>query len=211
MIASVYRRMLIQKAIKSIHSMPGSWVRVDDISRTLGGLDLCLSVHEGRRGKTVDSWIVTCRGVHEIHITELDGGGLALYPTSHPAAQQYVARQAELRWPRSSNEANVIAKLHRAHAKAVDDWIPFDRYLLFNVYWIAPSFAPVSGDNFVCRGPEFLLRAYAKALRTVGEQARVTLRGSPKAKPIRPNVLHFGTSHVVANVFGAEHLAKVRS
>jgi hypothetical protein len=210
MIASVYRRMLIQKAIRSICLMPDSWVRVDHVSRTRGGLDLRLSVHEGRRGKAVDSWIITCRGVHEIYITDLDGGGLALYPTSHPAAQQYVARQAELRWPRSSNEANVIAKLHRVHAKAVDDWIPFDRYLLFNVYWITPSFAPVSGDNFVCRGPEFLLRAYAKALRTVGEQARLTLRGSSKAKPIRPSVLHFGTSYVVANVFAAEHLARVR-
>ena len=99
---------------------------------------------------------MTCRGVHEVSISDLDGGGLAYYPASHPAAKQYVARQAELRWPCSSNEARVIDTLHRAHADAVDDWIPFDRYLLFNVYWIAPSFAPVSGNNFACTPKHFL-------------------------------------------------------
>lgn len=186
--------MLMQRAIKSIQSMPESWVRVNQVSRMPGGLELSLSIHGGRRGNAVDHWVVVCRGVREVQITDLDGGGLAIYPTSHPAAQQYVARRAELRWPRSSDQAKVIDTLHRAHAKAVDDWIPFDRYLPLNVNWIVPSFAPVSGNNFVCRGPEFLLRAYAKALRKAGESARVNVRGSSKVNRIRACVLHFGAS-----------------
>jgi hypothetical protein len=106
-----------------------------------------------------------------------------------------------MRWLRSSNAAEVLATLYRAHAEAVDDWIPFDRYLLVNSPWIDAARA----DKFVCRGPDFLLRAYASALRVTGEQVRVTLRGSPKLKSIRPKVLHFGESYVVANTFAAQH------
>ena len=52
--------------------------------------------------------------------------------------------------------------------KAVDGWIPFDRYLLINTPYngtpFLPYFAPVSGNRFVCKGPDFLLKAYANAL-----------------------------------------------
>jgi hypothetical protein len=92
-----------------------------------------------------------------------------------------------------------------------DDWIPFDRYLLMNTPWngsdYLPHFAPVSGTKFVCRGPDFLIRIYAKALEAIGEQVQVTVRSNLKRKAIRPNVLHFGTSHVVAETFTAQQSA----
>jgi hypothetical protein len=185
--------MHIREAIQSIHRAPDSWVRLDQVRRLHGGLDIYFSIHHGRRGKTTDHWVVTCRDVREIKITDFDGGGLAVYPCSHPAARQYVARRAELRWPQSCVNAQVLMALHQAHRRVADDWIPCDRYLV----------APASGGNFVCRGPEFLLRAYVKALKALGKPARITLRGSLKMKSTRPQVLHFGESYVVANRLSA--------
>jgi hypothetical protein len=92
--------------------------------------------------------------------------------------------------------------------ETVDDWIPFDDYLFVNTPWngtsFCPDFAPVSGSNFICRGPDFLLRAYGKALEAIGEPVRLTLCGAPRSKSIRPKVLHFGTSYVVADEFVAQ-------
>jgi hypothetical protein len=205
--------MLIQNAVKLIVSIPDSWVGVEQLRRIPGGLEVCFSVREGQRGKKVDAWSVTCRGVHETRITDFDGGGLAIYPSTHPAAHQYVARHAELRWSRTCDKAQVLAVLCQAHTKAADDWIPFDRYLLINTPWngtsVVPHFAPVSGSKFVCRGPDFLVRAYAEALEAIGEGAQLTLRGSPKSRSILPKVLHFGSSYVVANAFAAERRAGI--
>jgi hypothetical protein len=199
--------MVIRKALKSIASIADGWVRLDHVRRMTGGLDLCFSIHKGRRGKATGHWAVVCRGVHEFNITDFDGGGLRVYPTSHPAARQYVARRAELRWPRSGDAVKVLVALQRAHVAAVDDWIPFNRYVLINTPWsgtsFLPDFAPISGRDFICKGPDFLLRAYAKALEAAGERARFTLRGSPTSKSIRPQVLHFGESYIVADTFGA--------
>jgi len=156
-------------------------------------------------------WSVTCRRVHEAKITSIDGGSLRVYPATHPAARQYVARRAELRWPRTCDEAKVLLALYRAHTRAADDWIPFDRYLSIETPWtgtsLRPHFAPISGDNFVCRGPDFLVRTYAKALEAIGEQVQLTLRRASKLKPAQPRVLHFGESYVVAERFRAEPAA----
>ena len=60
-------------------------------------------------------------------------------------------------------------------------------------------------------GPEFLIRAYAKALRLAlwGERVKVTLRGTGKPKPGRTKVLHFGTSYIVADEFVANRQAEL--
>jgi hypothetical protein len=200
--------MLIQSAVRLIDSTPNRWVRVEQVRRISGGLQLCFSVHKGQRGKKIDGWSVTCRRVHEATVTAFDGGGLRMYPATHPAARQYVARRAELRWPRTCDKAKVLLALYRAHTKAAGDWISFDRYLSIETSSTGTPFqphsAPISGDNFVCRGPDFLIRAYAKALETIGERVRLTLRRLPKLKPIQPRVLHFGESYVVADIFTAE-------
>lgn len=204
--------MLIQTAIKSMHSISDGWVRVDKLRRKGGSLELCFSVHKGKRGEKVESWIVNCIGVHEANITDFDGGGLAVYPSSHPAARQYFAPRAEIRWHTTCNEASVLAALYLAHLETVDYWIPFDRYLPINAGWhgtsALPCFAPVSGSKVVCRGPDFLIRAYAKALESVGERAKLTIRNSPRLNSIRQKVLHFGESYVVANSFDAKRLGE---
>ncbi len=203
--------MLIQSAVKLVHSIPDSWVRAEQVRRISGGLEVCFSVHKGQRGKRIDGWSVTCRGVHEAKITAVDGGGLLLYRATHPAARQYVVPRAELRWPRTCDEAKVLLALYRAHTRAADDWIPFDRYLSIETPWTGTSFQPhvaaISGNNFVCRGPDFLVRAYAKALEAIGERVHLTLRRAPKLKPTLPRVLHFGESYVVADSFTAEQAA----
>jgi hypothetical protein len=141
-------------------------------------------------------------------ITEDDGGGFRLFPSDHPAARQYSARRAELRWPRTCGEAKTLVALFRAHVAETDDWIPFDRYLRINTPWngtsFLPHFAPVSGSNFVCRGPDYLIRAYARALQRTGEKVKVTVRNeNKKRKAIRSKILHFGMSYVVADSFTA--------
>jgi len=203
--------MLIQSAVKLVDTIPDSWLRVEHVRRISGGLEVCFSVHKGQRGKRVGRLSVACHRVHEAKITDMDGGGLSVYAGTHPAARQYVARRAELRWPRSSNEAQVYLALRRAHLRAVDDWIPFDRYLPIETYWNAtspqPLFTPVSGNSFVCRGPDFLVRTYANALEEIGERVQLTLRRVPKLRPTKPKVLHFGESFVVADSFTAEWAA----
>jgi hypothetical protein len=205
--------MLIQSAVKLIGSIPDGWVRMEQFRRISGGFEVSFSIHKGQRGKKIEGWSVRCRGVHEAKISEMDGGGLGLYASNHPAAWQYVARRAELRWGRTCDEAKVLLALFRAHVEAVDDWIPFDRYLQVGTNWnsasFLPNFAPVSGKRFVCRGPDFLLRAYARALEAVGEEATLTMRSSAKPRSIRPRVLHFGDSYIVADVFTAERQEEV--
>jgi len=91
--------MRIQAFIEKADSMPNGWARVEHVRKVPAGLSLDFSVHHGRRGKSLGRWTVTLRGIHEIKITDLDGGGLAVYPSSHPAARQYVARFATLGGP----------------------------------------------------------------------------------------------------------------
>ena len=172
-------------------SEPNGWVRLGQVGKKLGQLELRFSIHEENRGrKKIGSWTIICECVREAQITDFDGGGLALYPTIHPAARQYTSRQGLLRWTISHNKAAVLGALYQAHTDAVDDWIPFDRYLPTNV---------ISSKKCVCRGPHFLLRAYARALR--GELPRLDLLAVGKVRRTRLRVLHFGESFVVAEGF----------
>lgn len=185
--------MRIEKAIELIVGSADSWVRLEEVRKVSRGLVLSFGIHKGRRGKRVDAWRITCSEVHEANITALDGGGLALYSSTHPAARECVAPRAEVRWSGTSDEAVLIGTLYKAHTEAVDDWIPFDWY---------SGIQAVSKDKFVCRGPDFLMRAYAKALGSIGKQPQVILRR--KRTTVRPRVLHFGDSYIVANTFIAE-------
>lgn len=137
---------------------------------------------------------IRCLGVREFQIADVDGGGLALYSGTHPAARQFTARQAILRWS-GCDAAAAMGAVCRAHIDAAYDWIPVDRYV--DIWAIA-------GKKFVCRGPDFLLRAYAKSLRLIGAQARLRLRAKRKPEKVRPRVLHFGASFVVATTFIAQ-------
>jgi hypothetical protein len=183
----------IEDAIKKVHSLPESWVRVEQVLRIPTGLEICMAIHRGRRGKKAEGLRITCRGIREFRIYDVDGGGLALYPRTHPAARQFLARKAVLRWG-SCDCAAAIGELCQAHMDAVDDWIPIDRYV---------NIRAIEQEKFVCRGPDFLMRAYAKRLRFIGAQPRLVLQRR-KMKSTRLRVLHFGSSHVVARIFIAE-------
>jgi hypothetical protein len=197
--------MLIQNAVKSIDSYTRRWVRVEHVRDVPVGLEVCFTIHNGKDGKRLHCWSVTCCGVQEASITDFNGGGLAVYSSSHPAARQYTAPQAELRWPRTCDEGKVLSALCKAHFNVVNEWIPLGRYLFTDPrpteHRTLPCFQLASGSSFACLGPDFLLRVYAKALESVGARARLTVRG--KGKSIRPKVLHFGNSYVVANSFTA--------
>jgi hypothetical protein len=190
----------IVRAIKAINVTPDRWVTLEESRKTSARLDLRFGVFlESRRKKKVGAWNILCEGIHEASITDFDGGGLALYPTTHPAARQYRVCSAELSWPIASAEATVLGALYRAHTDTVDDWIPFDRCVRSD---------PLSESKWSCEGPEFLLRAYAKALRANLIQPRLVLkRGQLKKKRKPLSVLHFGCSFVVAARFTAEQMA----
>ena len=198
--------MLLENAIKRILAVPDGWVRVEQVRNIPGGLELCLGIHRGQRGKIVAGWAVKCLRVHEVKITDFDGGGIALYGPDHPAAKQYQTRWSELRWPRDSNLAKVFTTLYGAHIEATDDWVPFERYLFPNMPYTR-GFESRSAKEYVCRGPAFLIRAYAQALRKKGEAASVIRLSTGSKRRGRPKVLHLGTSYVVAEDFGAEREA----
>jgi len=186
--------MTIEKVIALVDRSEDSWVRLEVVRRVPRGLDLSFSVHKGQYGKRVDSLRITSLEVHEAKITALDGGGLALYSSTHPSARELVARQAQVRWSGASDDVAMIGALYEAHIEAVDDWIPFERF---------SSIRAISNDKSACRGPDFLMRAYAKALKSIGKQPRIIL-GRQKRKVSRPRVLHFGDSYIVADTFVAE-------
>jgi hypothetical protein len=76
----------------------------------------------------------------------------------------------------------------------VYDWIPIDRHV--DIWAIA-------GKKFVCRGPDFLLRAYAKRLRII--RARPQLRLREKRTPNQPGREFFTSGpFVVATSFTAQ-------
>ncbi|MFZ0306382.1 MAG: hypothetical protein WAL75_27095 [Terracidiphilus sp.] len=189
--------MGIQEAIKSFYT-EGNQARLEEVRRAPKGLILHFGVHKGQRGKRVDAWKITCQEVDEAMIHFGDQCGLAIYPSDHPAAREFTARQAEVRWSGISDQIKIVGALYEAHTAAVDDWIRFDPY---------SSVQTLSKNRLALRGPEFLMRAYAKALQSIGEKPQLILRRGKK-KTIRPKVLHFGASHVVANSFTAERCPK---
>jgi hypothetical protein len=187
--------MRIETAIQTLHALPApnGWVRLEYVRKTPGRVELRFSIHEENRGrKKTDSLVIVCLDVREAHISDFDGGGLRLYPTTHAVARQYTAQHAELRWVASKDRATILGLLYQAHCGAVDDWIPFDRYV---------SLKAVSTKKCVCRGPGFLMRVYAKALRATGEKPHLTLRGGGNSKRSNLRVLHFGASFIVAAKF----------
>jgi hypothetical protein len=186
--------MRIEDAIQRIYSMPGWWVKVDQIRRIPRGLELGLGVYKGRRGKKAEAWRIACLGVREFWVDDLDGGGIAVYSASHPAARRFVAPLAVLGWA-TGGDAVTIAALYEAHLEVVQDWIAFERYV---------DIQAIAEGRLICRGPDFLMRAYAKALRRVGAQPRLGSRQKRKPAGARPRALHLGSSCVVATTFLAE-------
>jgi hypothetical protein len=187
---------------RQITSEPCGWVRLKHVRTSRGNLHLLFSIHEGIRGrKEIESWCIICRGVREAQIMDFNGGGLALYSTNHPAARQYTARQARLQWIKGDNEATVLGVLYRTHTEIVDDWIPFDSYVPMEI---------LSSKKCICRGPDFLLGAYSRALQANGINTQLKLLKLGRSARKRLRVLHFGGSFVVALGFRISSEASLR-
>lgn len=196
-------RMRARTRINEINAVPDGWVRVDSIRRVRTGLELTFAVHRGKRGRRVSTWLVQCDGVRESHLCDLNGGGLRLYPPSHPAARQFVAARAELHAAALDELSRAIGALLRAHVMLTDDWVPFDRYISEDLYRAKGE----SKGKVVLRGPDFLMRSYAKALRRIGVPAQLSVKGRPKERT-RPSVLHFGDSYIVAERFSVQEVQR---
>jgi hypothetical protein len=204
--------MQIEKAISTIDFISDGWVRMEQLRRIRGGIELRFCVRKGRRGKRLGGLTIRCSGVHELKISHEDFGGMAIYPANHPAARQYVVQSAELRWSRTCDEDRALGVLFSAHLETVDDWIEFDRSLGIELPWTRGNrhtySLPTTDREFVLRGPSFLLRAYAKALKAIGEPVKLTLRNRRKGKSVQPKVLHFSESYVVADKFEVRQIGE---
>ena len=172
-------------------SHQGGWVRADAITRIRGGVELTLVLLKGRRGGVVASSQIRCRGVRELHVTDLNGGGIRICGANHPVARQYSARRVRLKWRPAGRSTEALSVLQTAHTSLLDDWVPFDRYT-------APF--PAGASVVTWRGPEFLMRAYARSLRHLGLHAEVLLQRQ-QSKGLGLRCLHFGNSFIVAGSF----------
>jgi len=188
----------LPNVIRAIQSRPNAWLHVETIQKVRTGVVLSLALREGKGGRWIGGWDVSCRGVREISVSDLDGGGIRLYRSSHPAARQYATRTASLLCRTDGKGSAILGALAAAHVATADDWIPVDRYLPMEAARKA---------NFVVRAPDFLVRAYARALGKLGVIARVRTVGRQRRSPA-PSVLHLGNSFVVADRFEASLGAK---
>ena len=190
--------MNASRAIRAIHAKLDGWVRVEQVHRVPGrSLQMILGVAAGRRGPLRETWLVTCRGVRELCLTDLDGGGLQLWPADHPAARQYSDPTASLTCEPTDLRAAVGA-LYEAHASTVDDWVPFEQYLGFEVP------APSTLERLRARGPLFLMNRYARALRAIGIACELSPARRRRSRRPACRVLHFGNSYIVAEEFRME-------
>jgi hypothetical protein len=184
----------LEKAIGTIHKTPDGWLYIDGVRQGRPGLVLSLVLRKGKMGRRLGEWRVHCRGVREFHISDPTGGGIRLYSSGHPAARQYTAPKARLRCRPQGSRTDMLAALAAAHLAAVDDWVPIERYL---------PMAQAPNGAFIVQAPDFLVRAYARALRRLGISVRTSLTRPGKART-RPKVLHLGSSYVVAESFEAQ-------
>ena len=171
-----------------------SWVELSCV-RPLGrAIELEFGVKAGRGGRLAGKWRVNCSTVREWRVSDASGGGIRLYPPTHPAARQYARVWTQLSFAPGGRLLELLGAVVEAHVDAVDDWIPSDRYV---------SFARPRKRTVVWRGPDFLMRAYAQAIRRLG--VAVHLVRPPRAGfgPSPCKVLHFGNSFVVAAEFTA--------
>jgi hypothetical protein len=187
-------------ALKQIDKIPNAWVRLGLVVPDGRNLGLLFNIFEGKRGSVVQHCRVRCIRVRQWHVDDLDGGGIRLYGSDHPLARQHSSAKARLRLERIENAGAAIAALVIAHARIFDDWVPLERYL-GNLGDLSDRVA----SGLSVTGPEFVLKAYARALRSV---AAASLSRRPKVGAARFRVLHFSQSFVVAERFEADLISE---
>jgi len=175
-----------------MQAVPEAWVRVESLCRIPSGVELVFVVAKGRRGRPVATSRIRCLNVREMLLADLDGGGILLDSSSHPAARQYVASTSRLSWKPQGRTAEALLAVSQAHADVADDWIPLERYAPPNAEGVA---------KVIWRGPDFLIRAYAKALRRLHLEVSIVASRRTTRQRQQLGVLQFGESFVVAERF----------
>jgi hypothetical protein len=87
----------IEQAVRKMLAIPDGWIRLDSVARMQRGLDLQFGVYKGKRGRTMESYLVHSKGVRDVMLVDFDGGGIQVYSSKHTAALQF-GEQAELRF-----------------------------------------------------------------------------------------------------------------
>src|SRR5262245_5027092 len=87
------------------------WIEVERVTKVRDGVELVCTRRRCRGGRSLGSWLIRCRRVREFDVSDLNGGGLQLYSSSHPAARQYVAERGRLRWSNVRVESAIGAML----------------------------------------------------------------------------------------------------
>jgi len=195
-------RSSLKRVISKVRETPNAWVNVESVTLAPRGIVVALVLQKGRKGRALARWTVACRGVRELKVSDLTGGGIRLYASDHPAARQHAAAFVRLSCPTAGRAGVAWMALATAHRAAVDDWIHFDRYL--------PATLP-QGNTLVVRAPDFLIRHYARALRRIGLAVRPSPSKRRPSRRKRPQVLHLGSSFVVAEEFLVQDQSAPRS
>ena len=184
-------------ALKQIDRIPNAWVRLGLVVPDGRNLGLLFAIHNGKRGRVVKRCRVRCLRVRHWLVDDLDGGGIRLYGADHPLVRQHSSATARLRLARVEHAGAAMAGLVAAHTRLFDDWVPIEQYL--------GSLADLPArlvDGLSVTGPEFVLRAYARAVRSL---TAASLSKRPKrGAAARLRVLHFSQSFVVAERFEAD-------
>lgn len=149
------------------------------------------------------AWKLRFSGVVEQQLSVIVDCGLNVW-RHHVVLDQYTRRREFLHFAqRPGNADEVIGQLWRAHTAAVDDWIPFDRYLNRELQ-LAELLA--SGSGLLATGPDFLIDPYERVMRDFGCQpCRLALPGPPRLS--QGLLAHFGESYVVAEQLTVQRIA----
>lgn len=193
-------------AFKQIDKIPDAWVRLGMAVPDGKNLVLLFTVSEGKRGRIAFRCRVRCVRVREWHLENSDEGGLQVYGSDHPLARQYSSSKARLRLARVDDAGAVVEALLAAHVGVFDDWVPCERYL-----GNLGDLAARVDKGLSITGPEFVLKAYARALRSkaAATLTRQTKQSAPATARVR--ILHFSHSFVVAERFEADLLTSAHA
>ncbi len=188
--------------IRAYQRLADGWVRVDQASVDRQNLRLVFALARSKSGPVVSRYLVLVEGAREVSLSDFNGGGLRLYPSSHPAAKQYVDVKERLKVRGVGDSPHsIIGALLDAHMRAVDDWIPFDRYL-GPTDLLLKRLASTRSCQFSV--PRFLCRVYASVLKDKDVPVRILSGPGTRTSSTRPRVLHFGESYVVADGFSSQ-------
>jgi hypothetical protein len=187
----------LTSALRQINKIPNAWVRLGLVVPDGKNLGLLLNVSEGKRSRIGQRCRVRCIRVREWHLDDFDGGGIRLYGSDHPLARQYSTPRARLRLARIGDTGVAVATLLAVHTRIFDDWVPCERYL-----GSLGDLAARIENGLSISGPEFVLKAYARALRPLA--AASLKRQAKQSGTGRFKILHFSQSFVVAERFEAD-------